>query len=70
MEVGKDRDEQSLLAELEAKYGAEATKAARRLLEWGRSHMPETFWGYSSFIPGLTHNGIWHQVFRAYSQQW
>src|SRR5207253_1427002 len=64
---GQRWDEQSLLAELEAKYGPAASQVAHRLIEWARTHMPETFWGYGSFIPGLIHNDIWHQVFGVWS---
>ena len=64
---GKRWDEESLLAELELKYGPAASQVARRLFEWAKIHMPEEFWGYGSFIPGLIHNGIWHQLFGVWS---
>jgi hypothetical protein len=64
---GKRWDEPSLLAELELKYGPAASQVARNLLEWAKVHMSEQWWGYGSFIPGLVHNGIWHQIFGVWS---
>ena len=59
-------DEQSFFQALETRRGIIEALVARRILEWARDHMPLIWWGEDkrngSFIPGLSHNGIWHQV--------
>ena len=59
-------DEPSFFQELEARRGNAEAAAARKILEWAKINMPSIWWGQGkrsgSFIPGLHHNGVWHQV--------
>jgi hypothetical protein len=59
-------DEPSFLQELDRRRGEAETTVARRILEWAKTNMPSIWWGQGTrsggFIPGLDHNGTWHQV--------
>ena len=59
-------DEPSFFQELEARQGSAEAAVARKILEWAKVNMPSIWWGRGkrsgSFIPGLDHNGVWHQV--------
>jgi hypothetical protein len=62
----KQWDERSFFQALETRRGIVEAVVARRILEWAKAHMPSIWWGEDkrngSFVPGLRHNGIWHQV--------
>jgi len=66
MGVSPQWDEPSFLRELEAKQGVAAATVARAILEWGKLHMPDFYWGRGvrsgSFTPGLGYKGTWHTV--------
>jgi len=59
-------DERSFFHALETRRGIIEALVARRILDWAKAHMPSIWWGEDrrngSFIPGLSHSGIWHQV--------
>lgn len=59
-------DEPSFFAALAKGNSTKEVTAVREILNWAKQHMPEIWWGegkvYGSFIPGITHNGTWHQV--------
>jgi CBS domain-containing protein len=64
--VKKRWDEVSFHMELAQKVSAEEVEVSRQILNWAKKNMPEIWWGkgkvHGSFIPGITHNGIWHQI--------
>ena len=70
-EAGTQWDEPSFFAVLEEDNGPEVTATARRIYEWSQQHMPSIWWGkgsqYGGFIPGIDHNGTWHQLIEVWT---
>lgn len=63
---GRKWDEESFFKELEMRQGEREAETAKRILGWAKKRMPSIYWGTGrvdgTFIPGLGHSGIWHQV--------
>jgi len=59
---GRQWDESSFLAELEARSGPEVSQVARQIVEWARGHLPRFSWGkgiiHGSFTPVLDYQGL------------
>jgi hypothetical protein len=62
----KQWDELSFMQEIEARCGKEVAQVSRLILEWSGKKMPSIWWGQGTrsggFIPGIDHNGKWHQL--------
>lgn len=65
-------DERSFMAALAKEHSPDEVAAAQAILSWAKEHMPVIYWGKGkvngSFIPGLSHNGVWHQVIGVWTQ--
>jgi hypothetical protein len=63
-------DEPSYFAEMEARHGPEASRIARRLVDWGRAKMMRIWWGQGlqngSFVPVLDQGGLSYQPFSVF----
>jgi hypothetical protein len=59
-------DESSFLQEPELSRDIKEAAVARRILDWAKKLMPSIYWGRGGvngvFIPGLSHDGVWHQA--------
>jgi hypothetical protein len=68
---GKQWDEASFLQELTSRKGPEQAVVAKKILEWATSRATYVWWGRGSrsgsFVPGITHNEIDHQMFAVFT---
>jgi len=59
-------DESSFFKELETRRDVKEAAIARGILDWAKKCMPSIYWGRGRvngvFIPGLSHDTIWHQA--------
>ncbi len=64
-------DEKSFLIELAKRRGSGEASVAQKILDWAKEKMPSIWWGegkiYGGFIPGINHNGKWHQLIEVWT---
>lgn len=67
-------DEARFFADLARRGGQAEVDAARRILDWAKTHMPDIYWGRGkkdgSFTPGLTYEGQWHQLIGVWTNRY